>query len=220
MQDWLVIPAQRENRVHPLTEEVFRQTRVVTELAFGRLLEWLDDGVDSYGETYVEMRNRLVVYFDRRNRPSADELADETLNRIAATLERDGAIATTPPARYCFVVARFVLLEDIRRQRVHVPLDETRAAASNAGALAALDQDEDAADRELRLASLDRCLEQLKPEQRDLIVEYYRGARQQKIERRRELANRLGISMNALGIRASRIRATLEACVESACRVA
>jgi len=218
MQEWLVGPAQRENRVPVLTEEVFRQTPVVTELAFTRLLEWLDDGVDSHGEAYVGMRNRLVVYFDRRNRLSADELADETLNRIARTLERDGRIETTPPARYCFVVARFVLLEDIRRERLQVPLDETRARVPGSGSR--LDEDDDAAARELRLESLDRCLQLLKPEQRDLIVEYYHGARQQKIERRRELAKRLGISMNALGIRASRIRAVLESCVESACRVA
>ena len=63
------------------------------------MLEWLDDGVESDGETYLEMRRRLVQYFDRRNRLSADDLADEALNRIARTLEKDGSIATTPPAR-------------------------------------------------------------------------------------------------------------------------
>ena len=62
------------------------------------------------------MRRRLTSYFDRRDRPFADDLADETLNRIGRTLEHDGAIATTPQARYCYVVARFVLLEDIRRR--------------------------------------------------------------------------------------------------------
>jgi len=29
------------------------------------LLEWLDDGIDSQGEKYLEMRRRLVAYFDR-----------------------------------------------------------------------------------------------------------------------------------------------------------
>ena len=42
-----------------------------------------------------------------------------------------------------------------------------------------------------------------------LIVEYYRDTGRQKIERRRALADRLGISMNALAIRASRIRDAL-----------
>jgi hypothetical protein len=159
-----------------LTQDVLREESGITQFAFRRLLAWLDDGVDSNGERYLEMRRRLVLYFDRRNRPAADELADETLNRIGRTLE-SGIIATRPPARYCYVVAKFVLLEDVRRARRHVPL-----------------------------------------EQRDLIVEYYADVRRQKIERRRELAKRLGITMNGLGVRAWRIREGLMECVEG-CRL-
>jgi DNA-directed RNA polymerase specialized sigma24 family protein len=199
--------------VHAVTQEVFRETAVFTELAFGRLLEWLDDGVDSHGESYVEMRRRLVSYFDRRNRLSADELADETLSRIAKTLEKDGAIATRPPARYCYVVARFVLLEDIRRERPRLSLDEKRPRRLSSATM--VEPEEGQAEQEQRFECFDYCLQQLKPEQRDLIVEYYQDAKRQKIERRRDLARRLGISMNALGIRASRIRSTLEACVEA-----
>lgn len=165
------------------------------------------------------MRRRLVVYFDRRNRLSADELADETLNRVGMTLEKTGAIAVTPPARYCYVVARFVLLEDFRRDHVHVPLDEPRSAeASTARSVNVPEPDEAFAIREQRLECLDRCLQALKPEQRDLVVEYYRDTRRQKIERRREMAKRLGVTMNALAIRACRIRATLEAGVEACCK--
>ena len=116
--------------MHVSPQDALREERGLTPLAFNRLLEWLDDGVDSNGETYLEMRRRLVLYFDRRNRLSADELADETLNRIGRTLEKDGAIATTPPARYCYVVARFVLLEDIRREHMHVAPGRSRAAST------------------------------------------------------------------------------------------
>ena len=204
---------KERSSVHAVTQEVFRETPIFTELAFGRLLEWLDDGVDSHGETYVEMRRRLVSYFDRRNRLSADELADETLSRIARTLEKDGAIATTPPARYCYVVARFVLLEDIRRERPRLSLDEQRSRRARSATLA--EPDEGQTEQEQRFECFDHCLQQLKPDQRELIVEYYQDAKRQKIERRRDLAKRLGISMNALSIRASRIRSTLEACVEA-----
>jgi DNA-directed RNA polymerase specialized sigma24 family protein len=179
------------------------------------LLAWLDDGTESHGERYLEMRRRLVSYFDRRNRPGADELADETLNRVARTLEKSGVIATRPPARYCYVIARFVLLEDLRRGRRHVGLDETRLSIGVRTSMA--EPPEDLALREQRLDCLDRCLEQLKPEQRLLIVDYYRDSRRQKIERRRELADRMGISMNALAIRACRIRDALLTCLEG-CR--
>jgi DNA-directed RNA polymerase specialized sigma24 family protein len=199
-----------------LTEEVFREEPELSQFAFERLLAWLDDGTESHGERYLEMRRRLVSYFDRRNRPACEELADETLNRAARTLEQSGVIATRPPARYCYVVARFVLLEDLRRERRYVTLDESKARSARAVVAEAT---EEQALAERRLDCLDRCLEELKPEQRALIVDYYRDAGRQKIERRRELAQQLGISMNALGIRACRIRDTLLACLER-CRSA
>ena len=161
------------------------------------------------------------AYFDRRNRPSADELADETLNRVARILEKGGTIAISPPARYCYVVAKFVLLEDIRRDRGHVELDEQRSPTSLVGRSPRpgieADADDETVLREQRLDCLDRCLQQLKPEHRDLVVDYYRDVGREKIDRRRDIAKRLGISMNALAIRACRIRRELETCVE-ACR--
>ncbi|HEX3702933.1 MAG TPA: hypothetical protein VHU82_06370 [Vicinamibacterales bacterium] len=202
--------------MYVLTQEVFREEPKLTQLAFARLLEWLDDGADSHGEAYLEMRRRLVSYFDRRNRPAADELADETLNRVGRTLEQSGVIATRPPARYCYVVARFVLLEDFRREHRHVRLDEPRTVeASRVRSLSLVEPDETQRIHGQRLDCLDRCLEELKPEQRELVVEYYRDARREKIDRRRTLASRLGITMNALGIRVCRIRDTLMRCVEA-----
>jgi DNA-directed RNA polymerase specialized sigma24 family protein len=186
--------------------------RGLTQLAFTRLLAWLDDGTHSHGKTYLEMRRRLVSYFDRRNRPFADELADEALNRISKTLEK-GPITVRPPARYCYVVARFVLLEDLRRSRRYVHVDEARTTTPAARVPA-----DEASSQERRLQCLDRCLQKLKPEQRDLAIEYYRDAKRQRIERRREIARRLGITMNALGIRACRIRSTLESCVGTCCK--
>ena len=201
-----------------LTQEALRDEAGITQIAFSRLLAWLDDGVDSHGERYLEMRRRLVSYFDRRDRPAADELADETFNRIGRTLEQGAVIATRPPARYCYIVAKFVLYEDFRRERRHASAGETWSAnvdVARIGARAPVDDGRVL--QELRLDCLECCLDRLKPDQRELIVEYYADERRQKIERRREMATRLGITMNALGIRAFRIRDGLMACVES-CR--
>jgi len=197
-----------------LMEEAVREKPALSQVAFNRLLEWLDEGVESHGERYVEIRRRLVSYFERRNRPAANELADETFNRIGRTLAQRGEIAVMPPARYCYVVARFVLLEDIRRERRYVPFDEPRLTASESDRIRVDDSDDERAVNELRLDSLDRCLQKLKPEQRELIVEYYRDTGREKIARRRDLAKRLGITMNALGIRAFRIRDALMECVQ------
>ena len=80
--------------------------------------------------------------------------------------------------------------------------------------------------QEQALARLGECREQIDEvdkrilsllNQRTLIVEYYRGIGREKIDMRRELAARLGITTNALGIRASRIREVLVRCVEACC---
>ena len=187
----------------------------LTMPAFGRLFEWLDDGVDSDGETYLEMRRRLVSYFGRRHRLTAEDLADETLDRIAETLQRDGAITITPPAKYCYAVARFVLLEDFRRTRRQIRLDETSSTRHlmTMGA-SSIGPAESAEIQEQRLECLERHLQELSPERRALVIDYYRDVRRQRIEHRREMAKQLGITMNALSIRVSRIRAGLEASVE------
>ena len=105
--------------MNALTQDVCREEPAPTGVAFDRLLEWLDDGVDSHGSMYLEC--------------------------------------------------------------------------------------------------LERCLQELNPDQRALVVAYYRDERRQRIERRRDMAKRLGITMNALSIRVGRIRTALEASVET-CR--
>jgi DNA-directed RNA polymerase specialized sigma24 family protein len=194
-------------------DDILREESRFTRAAFSRLLEWLDDGVGSQGERYLEMRRRLVSYFDRRNRPSADDLASETLSRIGRTLENDGAIRATPPARYCYVVAKSVLLEDVRCERPHVALGEPRIAVASAGyAVTPHEPGEGLTIDGQRLEGIGRCLQELKREQCQFVVDYYHGTGRQTIERRRDMAKRLGLTLGALGIRASRIRRSLEAC--------
>ena len=65
---------------------------------------------------------------------------------------------------------------------------------------------------------LEHCLDQLPETDRELILVYYQGVQRAKIEGRTRLAKRLGLSMNALSIRACRIRDKLEACIQKCCR--
>jgi DNA-directed RNA polymerase specialized sigma24 family protein len=66
---------------------------------------------------------------------------------------------------------------------------------------------------EQRLDCLERCLDQLSLSDRKLIRTYYTGGTSIKIQNRRRLAESLGVPMNALRIRALRIREKLEGCV-------
>jgi len=188
-----------------------KQDGLPTESAFRKFLAWLDGGQDSRGEKYLEMRGRLVRYFDRRNCFPADDLADETLNRVARRLEEEGAISEGPPARYCYIVAKFVLLEHVRRSRSQVSAEESdfSLAVSSVTRVPSTTERE----TEQMLDYLEHCLEKLVVGDRELILGYYRGELREKIEQRRELAERLGLTINALSIRACRIRDRLEDCV-------
>jgi DNA-directed RNA polymerase specialized sigma24 family protein len=174
--------------------------------SFHRFLNWLDGGADSDGQTYIEMRRRLAAYFERKNCLLADDLADETLSRVARRLDEEGSIECTAPAQYCYIVARFVFLEHQREPKPS-DVDPSRLfpvlPASGIG--------EETSPR--RLNCLEACLRKLDDDQRELIIEYYQGERRAKIDHRRSLASRLGLSLNAVSIRACRIRDRLEACV-------
>jgi len=185
---------------------------VLTQGAFRRLLEWLDEGEDSGGQRYLEIRRRLALYFDRKNCLAPDELADETLNRVARRLEEEGTITSVAPAHYCYIVARFVFLEYLRKPAIEELLPE---GGARFGAIGAADGDDrqDEREKERWRECLTRCVQRLKPDHRELIVGYYSGEQRVKINNRRALAARLGITMNALSIRACRIRDKLEACV-------
>ncbi|HEY6923178.1 MAG TPA: hypothetical protein VI653_06915, partial [Steroidobacteraceae bacterium] len=71
------------------------------------------------------------------------------------------------------------------------------------------EEDEDA---EIVLSALQGCLEELGPGAADLILAYYGGEGSARIEKRRRLAEELGLSVNALRNRALRLREALERC--------
>jgi DNA-directed RNA polymerase specialized sigma24 family protein len=189
----------------------------LTPDAFNGLLNWLDEGANSEGEKYLEMRRRLIGYFDHKNCSAPDDLTDETLNRVARRLEEEGQIVSEAAARYCYIVARFVFLEYLRERNEEVPIDAINTlAATNQPAIS--EADDESLRRERMLACLDHCTEQLDPKHRELIVRYYCGEQRIKINNRLALAKQLGVTANALSIRACRIRDKLEVCVKECAR--
>lgn len=188
------VPQRKRKRAWELSQSAFRQ-----------FLHWLDSGTDSDGQRYLEIRRRLVFYFDRKNCLSSDELADETLNRVARRLEEEGTIATDTPAHYCYIVARFVFLESLRDDRRKETLDDNLTAMPESG--------EEKREVIRREECLEQCVEKLESADRLLIVGYYQGQQRSKIDNRRTMAAKLGITVNALSIRACRIREKIEACM-------
>ena len=197
----------------PSTAPARKSNWVATEGSFKALLEWLDGGFDSKGEAYLEVRRRLVTYFDRKNCLNADDLADETLNRVQRRLEEMGSIDAESPAKYCYTVARYVFLEHLRSGRAKEVSDDLVDSAASKNAADAFAAEEETRERERALACLEKCVTELDAERREMVIGYYYGEQRAKIENRRRLASKFGLTMNALSIRTFRIRERLETCV-------
>lgn len=173
--------------------------------AWSDLLAFLSRGHGDPGAAYEELRSKLQFFFEWKGCPGAPELADETLNRVAAKLAAGEDIQTDEPRRYAFGVARFVYLEALKR--------DARIAPGEHDAPAAPADPGDPARREARLAALEACLETLPPRTQQMLLRYHEDDGRQRIDHRKQLADELGIALNALRIRVHRVRAQIEACV-------
>ena len=170
----------------------------MSQESFEGLLDWLDPNREQAAVKYERVRGGLINYFIFRAPCDAEDLADETINRVSSRL---GEIELQPNGertRYFYGVARKVQMEYLRRKTpqppAEPPVDSERV--------------------EVEFRCLEECISKLSPENRKLVLRYYQADGRQKIEQRKQLADELGIAPNALRIRAYRIRVALQKCLE------
>jgi len=173
---------------------------VLTQTALDTLLTWLSPDRDEAGVKYEAIRARLVTIFNSRGCAEPEDLADETINRVIARLADVAEGYRGDPALYFYGVAKKVRQEYDKRKFRPAPTPPPPAAQEDVEELS---------------ACLEECMQALPPEQRHLVFQYYQGDKRVKINNRRRLAQELGIALNALRIRACRIRASLQQCVEA-----
>jgi DNA-directed RNA polymerase specialized sigma24 family protein len=172
---------------------------VLTQSNFDTMLDWLDPDRQKAGEKYETIRNGLIQIFQYKGCVREEELADETINRVAGRVKEIRGDYTGDPARYFFGVAKKVHMEYLKeKQPVEMP---TMLAAP---------QPEDV---EQQYQCLDRCIGQLTDGNRTLILQYYRERKQAKIDSRRAILHALKLKPGALRVRVYRIRESLEKCV-------
>ena len=168
----------------------------LTREALEGLLARLDADPTVAGEKYERLRRALLKFFSWHQIPEADASVDETLDRIARRLDAGHHIDDVPV--FAYGVARMVRLE---RQRKSAAVQTTSEELLLSQAAPAQHED-----IERRDACLQRCLAELSPNDRDLIVTYYVGTGRERIDGRARLAAALGLSDNALRHRAQRLR--------------
>jgi DNA-directed RNA polymerase specialized sigma24 family protein len=176
----------------------------LTREGFERFLLSLDPDRDKAGLRYELLRSKLINYFDWRNCPFPEDHADEALNRVIKKISEGEEIRD--PSTYVFGIARMLLLEISRAS------EKERAALNLLQPAPSIDMDSE--EMQARVEILRGCLSKLSEKSRALITEYYKGGEGSgKINKRKELALNLGLPLNALRIRACRLREKLEICL-------
>jgi DNA-directed RNA polymerase specialized sigma24 family protein len=184
--DWLLLP---ENK---LKKEVTREK-------FASFLEWLNPDPDLAGEEYERLRFRLCTFFSQRGSSFADELADEAINRVilkSSEEQIENKIA------YFYGVAKNVFRESLRKERTHLDIDDVTIAAK--------------APEEQSFSGecLDKCLDKLPAESRELLLDYFSEAKQAKIELHRRISEKLDMTQTALRMKVMRTKQKLKICVQ------
>jgi DNA-directed RNA polymerase specialized sigma24 family protein len=161
------------------------------------MLRWLGPDPDAAGRKYEDIRRSLVLFFESRRCLSAEEEADKTIDRVARRIDEGEQVKTSNPYLYFYGVALKVLIEYQRRPPAAFPPPLP----------------DDPADVELRHSCMESCLAELPAETRQMLTEYCQIDRRLK-DGGRKMAQRLGISVNALRLRVHHARDGLSACVE------
>jgi RNA polymerase sigma factor (sigma-70 family) len=193
--------------------------RLLTEGSWDALFDFLDPdraakpGPDRDKDAelkYLEVVRKLVCFFAGRGCGDGEDLALESVLRVARKCADVDASGHKDPIGYFYGVARNVLHEwrrDWQREstkREELKREHARLSVSDAQSWSR---------KEAVHRCLELCMTRLDHRARRLILGYYREDRAAKIESHRKLAEEFGKSVNALRIEVHRIRNTLRQCV-------
>lgn len=177
----------------------------INKKEFEKFLHWLDTDREAAGQKYELIRLSLIkIFYTRGCYDIAEELADESIDRVIKKIDKIAETFEGEPARYCYGVAKNVFLEYLRKPKtVELPPD----------IIAQIEVD--MTDDETDIQNLHKCLKKLKPDQRKLIVKYYKDEKGDNIKRRKKIEQELNITNKNLRIRIYRIKKILLDCIQA-----
>lgn len=178
----------------------------LSQTQFESLLNWLSEDREKAGEKYEEIRQSLVRLFELKGCSDPQTLADETINRLTSkihTLKLDNNIK---PIKVFFGFAKNVFLEYLRKKETQFDSDSEKFIGKNN-----YSPDE----TNFYLDYLQECLKNRPDSERQLILAYYEKNKSEKLEQRRQLAEKLEIAIGTMHTRIHRIKISLQKCIES-----
>jgi len=194
---------------HPIHNEGQEQT------GFEALLRKLDPQRDRAAEKYEELRRKLVKFFEWSFCFPAEDLADQTLDRIARIL-LDRPVFDLEP--FLWGVAKKIRQESHRHTEKIVAITDLPNHGSSLKDKADVEAEVQASrEGEMQSLCLRACLHRINEQNRHVFLKYH-GIYADTKEQREKLASELGLTIGALRVRINRIRNQLEKCVQQCLR--
>lgn len=192
-----------------ISPQPYRASRVLTKESFEYFLSRLDTDPESAAQRYLDLRDRLIYFFEGRQCDEPVAWADEVINRVVWRL-REGEKIQQIEA-YALGVARFALKEYFRHQRAVISLPEISLQETWQASQQAEELTRQQHERERLYGAMRQCLLSLPAPLRELLIEYYSAQGREQTEQRRAMAKKRGLSDNALYLKIHRIREKLDA---------
>ena len=172
----------------------------ITQEQFDSLLNWLGNSRDVAGTKYETIRSGLVRIFVSKGFSDAEDLADETINRVMRRLTDIRSTYSGDPAYYFLGVARNVVREHNRRKEIACGFVDGRIEFRPR-----FNEEHEC---------LGHCLDRLPQNKRDLVLDYYLYEGHRKVEHHKTMAGQLNISEGAIRNRVYQIRVRLQNCMQ------
>lgn len=183
----------------------------LTSAEFENLLRRLDADRDSAAKKYEGLRRKLIKFFEWNGCLSAEDLADETFDRVTEKLGNQGIHDVVA---FSWGVAKNVRQEASKRDRRIIRIPDLpageRVFSHLKGAENAIHEK---IENQRRSKYLYLCLQRLQARERTLFLAYHQAAKE-VTNCRQELAKRAGLTLGALRVRINRLRDGLEKCVQ------
>lgn len=178
-----------------------KRERAPTAEEFEKLLGWIDPDPQQAGQRLLVIQSRLTKSFISRGCVDAETLTDEVSNRVAVRI--DNVIQNYANPLQCFLgfidnVHREYLREEQQRAKAQPPPKPRPPDV--------LEKEDEC---------LEECMSTLLQREQDLFRRYFNVERRTKGRVRKELAEELNLTLNALRIQAHRLRKRLLDCVET-----
>jgi DNA-directed RNA polymerase specialized sigma24 family protein len=183
-----------------------RKNIEITPKDFSGLLEYLSPDADEAAKKYEEIRARLIKYFYFRGCFDPEALADEAINRITVRLPETRFTDTAAFAGYFYSFASNIYLEDLRRRKKVVSIEEITSETN--------DHAEETGHSSVS-ACLERCLLTHPPKERNLVMEYYSFGKGESSRQRKRMAVEQDMSEQSLYAFVARVRKSLRECVKN-----